>query len=62
YRICGDEIDRLKTLPGGNPPTTKQLAAAERVAVRLGIDLPDAVRQDFTQCSQFLDEHFRREG
>ncbi len=57
FRVTNDEIDRLKTLPGGNPPTAKMVALAERIAARNGIDLDTDVRTDFDACRRFLDDN-----
>ena len=40
-------------------PTDKMVAFARSLAERKGLDLPDAVMQDFDSCRQFLDQHAR---
>lgn len=40
-------------------PTDKMVAFARSLADRKGVELPDAVLQDFDSCRQFLDRHAR---
>ncbi|MCW2236434.1 DNA topoisomerase [Azospirillum canadense] len=40
-------------------PTDKMVAFARSLADRKGVELPDAVLQDFDSCRQFLDQHAR---
>ena len=40
-------------------PTDKMVAFARSLADRKGVELPDAVTQDFDSCRQFLDQHAR---
>ncbi|MDQ2106350.1 DNA topoisomerase III, partial [Azospirillum sp. C340-1] len=49
-------------LPNGarrKAPTDKMVAFARSLADRKGVELPDAVLQDFDSCRQFLDRHAR---
>ncbi|WP_448203305.1 DNA topoisomerase [Azospirillum sp. sgz302134] len=40
-------------------PTDKMVAFARSLAERKGVELPEAVVQDFDSCRQFLDQHAR---
>jgi hypothetical protein len=38
-------------------PTDKMLAFAEKLATKKGVEMPDAVREDFDACRAFIDAH-----
>lgn len=64
YKKCGEFIDKNKSAlpPGGEgsggasyPPKERQLAYAESIASRLGVELPADVRADWKKCSAWID-------
>lgn len=45
---------------GGNPPTAKMIAFAEKLANEKGLSLPKKYNHDFAVCKRFLDQYVKQ--
>jgi DNA topoisomerase-1 len=59
-KVCSDFIGKyIKNSIGGNsgskPPSEKQIAFAEKIAEKQGVELPDGYQKDWKICKEFIE-------